>query len=107
MFVSFQKTSSGGRQNRMSKLLNKMLELCLQKVGKLFHKPNKLSTFAFVRVTQTSKTMQTTANCTVANPLPENEVILLTFLISMRYILFAELHNMIFQIQFFIYLRKH
>lgn len=37
--------------------------------------------------------MQTTAIGTVANSLPENEVILLTFLISKGYILFAELRN--------------
>lgn len=35
--------------------------------------------------------MQTTAIGTVANSLPENEVILLTLLISKWYILFAEL----------------
>lgn len=35
--------------------------------------------------------MQTTAIGTVANSLPENEVILLTLLISKGYILFAEL----------------
>ena len=35
--------------------------------------------------------MQTTAIRTVANSLPENEVIFLTLLISNRYILFAEL----------------
>lgn len=39
--------------------------------------------------------MQTTAIGTVANSLPENEVILLTLLISKGYILFAELHNYI------------
>ena len=37
--------------------------------------------------------MQTTAIETVANSLPENEVISITFLISSRYILIAELHN--------------
>ncbi len=37
--------------------------------------------------------MQTTAIGTVANSLPENEVILLTLLISKGYILFAELKN--------------
>ena len=37
--------------------------------------------------------MQTTAIGTVANSLPENEVILLTLLISKGYILFAELPN--------------
>ena len=43
--------------------------------------------FASVRVTRTSKAMQTTAIGTVANSLPENEVILLTLLISKGYIL--------------------
>lgn len=37
--------------------------------------------------------MQTTAIGTVANSLPQNEVILLTLLISKRYILLAELQN--------------
>lgn len=37
--------------------------------------------------------MQTTAIRTVAYSLPENEAILLTLLISNRYILFAELEN--------------
>ena len=37
--------------------------------------------------------MQTTAIRTVAYSLPENEAILLTLLISNRYILFAELGN--------------
>lgn len=37
--------------------------------------------------------MQTTAIRTVANSLPEKGVILLTLLISDRYILFAELAN--------------
>jgi len=37
--------------------------------------------------------MQTTAIRTVANSLPEKGVILLTLLISDRYILFAELRN--------------
>ena len=37
--------------------------------------------------------MQTTAIGTVANSLPESEVISLTLLISKRYILFAELRN--------------
>lgn len=37
--------------------------------------------------------MQTTAIGTVANSLPENEVILLTLLILNGYILFAELRN--------------
>ena len=39
--------------------------------------------------------MQTTAIETVANSLPKNEVISLTILISGRYILFAELRNII------------
>ena len=39
--------------------------------------------------------MQTTAIGTVANSLPENEVILLTLLISKGYILFAELLNIL------------
>lgn len=47
--------------------------------------------FASVRVTQTSKAMQTTAIRTVANSLPENEVILLTLLISRRYIPYTDL----------------
>ncbi|MDD5782879.1 MAG: hypothetical protein PUD30_08490, partial [Muribaculaceae bacterium] len=44
-----------------------------------------------VRVSQTSKAMQTTAIRTVANSLPENEVILLTLLISKRYIPYTDL----------------
>lgn len=40
--------------------------------------------------------MQTTAIRTVANSLPEKGVILLTLLISDRYILFAELKNILF-----------
>lgn len=44
-----------------------------------------------VRVTRTSKAMQTAAIRTVANPLPENEVILLTLLVSKRYIPYTEL----------------
>ena len=45
--------------------------------------------------------MQTTAIRTVAYSLPENEAILLTLLISNRYILFAELVNFfVFQIIF-------
>ena len=46
--------------------------------------------------------MQTTAIRTVANSLPEKGVILLTLLISDRYILFAELRN-ILAIFFFLY----
>ncbi|MCL1609533.1 hypothetical protein [Marseilla massiliensis] len=38
------------------------------------------------KVTRTSKAMQTTAIRTVANSLPQNEVILLTLLISTGYI---------------------
>ena len=37
--------------------------------------------------------MQTTAIRTVANSLPENEVILLTLLISKRYILYTDLYE--------------
>ena len=37
--------------------------------------------------------MQTTAIRTVANPLPENEIILLTLLISKRYIPYTDLHK--------------
>ena len=47
--------------------------------------------FAFVRVIQTSKAMQTTAIRTVANSLPKNEVILLIHLISKRYIPYTDL----------------
>ena len=53
--------------------------------------------------------MQTTAIRTVANSLPEKGVILLTLLISDRYILFAELDNIFekafsrcLEIQFFL-----
>ena len=46
-----------------------------------------------VRVSRTSKAMQTTAIGTVANSLPKNKVILLTLLSSKRYILIAELCN--------------
>ena len=42
--------------------------------------------FASVRVTRTSKATRTTTIRTVANSLPANEAILLTFLISNRYI---------------------
>jgi hypothetical protein len=50
--------------------------------------------------------MQTAAIRTVANSLPKDEAILITLLISDRYILFAELHNnfailQIFFIEFF------
>ena len=50
-------------------------------------------TFASVRVTQTSKAMQVTAIGTVANSLPENGVILLTLLISKRYISHTDLRK--------------
>ena len=56
-------------------------------------RPLYLYTFASVRVTQTSKAMQTTAIRTVANSLPENEVILLTPLISNSYIPYTDLHK--------------
>ena len=49
--------------------------------------------FASVRVTRTSKAMQTTAIRTVANSLPQNEVILLTLLISERYIPYTDLRK--------------
>ena len=49
--------------------------------------------FAFVRVTRTSKAMQTTAIGTVVNSLPENKVILLTLLISKRYIPYTDLQR--------------
>ena len=56
-------------------------------------RPLYLCTFAFVRVARTSKAMQTTAIRTVANSLPENGVILLTFLISKRYIPYTDLRK--------------
>ena len=40
--------------------------------------------------------MQTTAIRTVANPLPENEIILLTLLISKRYIPYTDLRKNMF-----------
>lgn len=46
--------------------------------------------------------MQTTAIRTVAYSLPENEAILLTLLISNRYILFAELANIFLSPYFFV-----
>ena len=49
--------------------------------------------FAYQRVTRTSKAMQTTAFRTVAYSLPQNEVILLTFLISERFIPYTDLHG--------------
>lgn len=54
-------------------------------------RPLYLCTFASVRVTRASKAMQTTAIRMVANSLPENEVILLTLLISKRYIPYTDL----------------
>ena len=54
-------------------------------------RPLYLCTFASVRVIQTSKAVQTTAIRTVANSLPKNEVILLTILISRRYIPYTDL----------------
>ena len=53
--------------------------------------------FAFVRVTRISKAMQTTAIGTVVNSLPENKVILLTLLISKRYIPYTDLRKISFQ----------
>lgn len=62
--------------------------------------------FASVRVTQTSKAMQTTAIRTVANSLPENEVILLTLLISRRYIPYTDLRKkFVFSFQAGVFLR--
>ena len=52
--------------------------------------------FAFVRVTRTSKAMQTTAIGTVVNSLPENKVILLTLLIPKRYIPYTDLRRVFF-----------
>lgn len=49
--------------------------------------------FASVRVTRTSKATRTTTIRTVANSLPENEAILLTFLISKRYIPHTDLQK--------------
>ena len=56
-------------------------------------RPLYLCTFASVRVIQTSKAVQTTAIRTVANSLPKNEVILLTILISRRYIPYTDLRK--------------
>ena len=50
--------------------------------------------FALLRVSRTSKAMQTTAIRTVANSLPQNEVILLTLLISKRYIPYTDLREL-------------
>ena len=52
--------------------------------GKIYTIKHTIS--IFIRVTRKSKAMQTTAIRTVANSLSENEVILLTLLISKRYI---------------------
>lgn len=57
----------------------------------MIFQPEYFSYLCAVRVTQTSKAMQTTAIGTVANSLPENEVILLTLLISKRYIPYTDL----------------
>ena len=59
--------------------------------GKIYTIKNTIS--IFIRVTQTSKAMQTTAIRTVAKSLPQNEVILLTFLISTRYIPYTDLRK--------------
>lgn len=47
--------------------------------------------------------MQTTAVRTVANSLPENEVILLTLLISNRYISYIKMKSHTLKYQYFIY----
>ena len=52
------------------------------------------------KVTRTSKAMQTTAIRTVANSLPQNEVILLTLLISTGYIHMTNLLKMGEKMQF-------
>ena len=52
------------------------------------------------KVTRTSKAMQTTAIRTVANSLPQNEVILLTLLISTGYIPYTNLLKMGEKMQF-------
>ena len=59
--------------------------------GKIYTIKNTIS--IFIRVTRTSKAMQTTAIRTVANSLPKNEVILLTPLISRRYIPYTDLQK--------------
>lgn len=59
--------------------------------GKIYTIKNTIS--IFIRVTQTSKAMQTTAIRTVAKSLPQNAVILLTFLISRRYIPYTDLRK--------------
>lgn len=58
-------------------------------------RPLYLCIFASVRVTQTSKAMQTTAIRTVAKSLPQNKVILLTCLISNSYIPYTDLQKFI------------
>ena len=58
-------------------------------------RPLYLCIFASVRVTQTSKAMQTTAIRTVAKSLPQNKVILLTCLISNSYIPYTDLRKFI------------
>lgn len=63
----------------------------------MIFQPEYFSYLCAVRVTQTSKAMQTTAIRTVTNSLPENEVILLTLLISKRYIPYTDLRK-IFEI---------
>ena len=50
-----------------------------------------MANFVTIRVTKTSKAMQITAIRTVANSLPENEIILLTLLISMWYVPYTDL----------------
>ena len=57
-------------------------------------RPLYLCIFASVRVTQTSKAMQTTAIRTVAKSLPQNKVILLTCLISNSYIPYTDLKKL-------------
>ena len=59
--------------------------------GKIYTIKNTIS--IFIRVTRTSKAMQPTAIGTVANSLPENKVILLTLLISKRYISYTDLRK--------------
>ena len=59
--------------------------------GKIYTIKNTIS--IFIRVTRTSKAMQPTAIGTVANSLPENKVILLTLLISKRYISLPDLRE--------------
>ena len=61
--------------------------------GKIYTIKHTIS--IFIRVTRKSKAMQTTAIRTVANSLSENEVILLTLLISKRYIPHTDLRKFI------------